>query len=104
MLLVTPDGVNAAEYQLVRLRPSNKGNAREFRVARVGLGGGKSGVHRDKVAFEFAKVQARQFTISLPSAIGLGEYAFLPPVSGGGGSFDGFVASGGKVFTFGVLE
>jgi hypothetical protein len=102
--LVTSEGVSASEYQLVRLRASNKNNTREFRVGRFGLGGGKSGVDRDKITFDFKKIQPRQFTITLPSSVVAGEYAFLPPMSGGGGSFGGQLASGGKAFTFRVLE
>lgn len=104
IMLVTAEGVSASEYQLVRLRPSNKNNTREFRVGRFGFGGGKSGVDRDKVTFDFKKLAPRQFTINLPSSVVAGEYAFLPPMATGGGSFGGPLASGGKAFTFRVLE
>lgn len=104
IMLIAPEGVSAAEYVLVRLISSSKNNIREFRVGRFGLGGGKSGVDRDKVAFEFKKLGPGQFAIGLPSSVVAGEYAFLPPSASGGGSFGGPIASGGKAYTFRVLE
>lgn len=103
VMLVTSEGVSASEYQLVKLRSSSKGTAREFRVGKAGFTGGNSGVDRDKIAIDFKKIGPRQFTVTLPSSVVAGEYAFLPPMAAGGGNF-GQIASGGKAYTFRVLE
>jgi len=99
IMIVAPEGVSASEYQCVRLRQSAKNNSREFRVSRAGFGGGKTGVDRDRVAFDFKKLGPRQFAVSLPSSVVAGEYAFLPP-----GAASGPLATPGKAFTFRVLE
>lgn len=104
IMLITPEGVSAAEYVLVRLASSGKKDNREFRVGRFGFGGGKSGVDRDKVAFDFKKLGPGQFTINLSSSVVAGEYSFLPPLAAGGGNFGGPLASGGKAYSFRVLE
>jgi hypothetical protein len=102
ILLVTPEGVNANEYQLVRLKA--KGTQREFRYMSSGVGGAKSGVERDAVAFDFRKLEPGQFSISLPSSVVAGEYAFLPPMGPVGGGLGGPGATMGKAYTFRVLE
>ena len=103
IMLMTAEGVSANEYQLVRLK--SKDTVREFRFASSGLGGAKSGVDRDAITFDFKKLRAGQFTISLPSSVVAGEYAFLPPMGvGGGGMGGGPGASIGKAYTFRVLE
>jgi len=102
IMLITPEGVNANEYQLVRLRP--KDTLREFRMMSSGIGGAKSGVDRDAVAYDFKKIGPGQFTINLPSSVVAGEYAFLPPMGAGGGGMGGPGASLGKAYTFRVLE
>ena len=91
IMLVTPDGVSAIEYQLVRLKSSNKDNTREFQV------GGKSEHSKDEVALDFQKLGPRQFTGTLPSSAVAGEYAFLPPMSGG-------LAAAGKAYSFRIIE
>jgi hypothetical protein len=100
ILLVTPEGVNANEYQLVRLR--TKPDAREFRTASAGIGGAKSGVDRDAVSFDYKKTSPGHFVAQLPSAVVAGEYAFIPPASTGGAG--GAAGSTGKAYTFRVLE
>ena len=101
ILLITPEGVNANEYQLVRLR--TKPDAREFRTASAGIGGAKSGVERDAISFDYKKTGPGQFLIPLPSSVVAGEYAFLPPAATGGG-IGGPAGSTGKAYTFRVLE
>ena len=103
IMLISAEGVSANEYQLVRLK--SKDTVREFRFASSGLGGAKSGVDRDAIAFDFKKLRAGQFTINLPSSVVAGEYAFLPPMGvGGSGMGGGPGASMGKAYTFRVLE
>ncbi len=102
IFLVTAEGISATEFQLVRLR--EKDTYREFRVASAGLGGAKSGVERDAVAFDHKKLGPGRFKIALPSTVVAGEYAFIPPTGTTGTGPGGAGAALGKAYTFRVLE
>ena len=102
-LIVTPEGVGATEYQLLRLR-ENKGN-REFRSVTGGVMNAKSGAMRDMVPFEGKRTVPRQFQVLLPANLGAGEYGFLPPGgANGGGAFGSPTGAQGKMFTFRLVE
>ena len=102
ILLVTPEGVNASEYILVRLRV--KATFREYRSASSGVGGTKVGVERDVISFDYTKTQPGQYRLKLPSTVVAGEYAFLPPMGAGVGAMGGPGATAGKAYTFRVAE
>lgn len=105
VLIVTLEGVSASEFQLVRLESSIKRNMREFRVGKFGFTGNKTGIEESKkVEFEHKRIGPRHFSITLPSSVVAGEYAFLPSAAMGGGSFGGPLAAPGKAYSIRVLE
>jgi hypothetical protein len=97
-LVITPEGVNVSEYQLIRLH-TNKGE-REFRTVTGGVFHAEGGANRDMVDFEGKKTAAKTFSVVLPDKIGAGEYGFLPP-----GAFASANSSSiGKMYTFHIVE
>jgi hypothetical protein len=97
-LIVTPEGVDINEYQLLSLR-ENK-NYREFRIMTGGVINARGGANRDVTPFVAKKVAPRQFEIVLPEGMPNGEYGFLPP----GALTSASAASVGKAYTFGISE
>ncbi|MGA7887568.1 MAG: hypothetical protein WCA44_17655 [Acidobacteriaceae bacterium] len=97
-LIRTPDGVEATDYQLVRLH--QKKNAREFRTMTGGVFHSSGGDTRDAVAFQQTRIAKRTYKISLPDNLPPGEYAFLAP------GLTNSTASGssGRAYTFHLLE
>ena len=93
LLVVAPEGVVMAEYQLVRLR-SNK-DSREFRTITGGVLHSQSGAFRDMVSFDSKKLASRAYQITFPSSAGPGEYGVLPPGSSSGS---------GKIYSFRITE
>jgi hypothetical protein len=93
LLIVAPEGVALAEYQLLRLR-GNKDN-REFRTVTGGILHAQSGSQRDLVAFEGKKVASRMYEVTFPATAGSGEYGVLPPSSTNGS---------GKIYSFRMME
>lgn len=102
ILIVTPEGVAAEEYQFIRLR-LNK-DYREFRSVTGGLLNQRSGSMRDLIPFEAKKIESRHFLIVVPASLGAGEYGFLPPGAGGTSTTSAVSSQYGKMFTFHIVE
>ena len=97
-LIITAEGVNVSEYQLIRLHVNK--DEREFRTVTGGVFHAEGGANRDMVDFEGKKTASRTFNVVLPDTIGAGEYGFLPP-----GAFGSANSSSiGKMYTFHVVE
>lgn len=94
-IVVTPEGVTIAEYQLIHLRKS--GNDREFRTVTGGIFSTTGGATRDSIQFEGTKVINRTYTVKLP-AMDAGDYGFLPTSSASPGASSNV----GKMYTFQV--
>lgn len=92
-----PEGVSAAEYQLLHLW--TKGNRREFRAITGGVLHASGGAEDNIVNFKYEKVAPRSYKITV-SQISAGEYGFLPP----GAITSASIASNGKMFTFRIPE
>jgi hypothetical protein len=92
-LVVAPEGVTLAEYQLIHLREQR--DAREFRTVTGGVFSSSGGATRDALPFEGTKVVSRVFSIKL-SDLYAGEYGFLPT----GGASPSSSSNVGKMFTF----
>jgi hypothetical protein len=97
-LIKTPEGIEATDFQLVRLHV--KSDAREFRTVTGGVFHSSGGSARDAVHFEQKKLDKRVYKISVPDNLPPGEYAFLAP------GLTGSSASGstGKAYTFHLVE
>ena len=97
-LIKTPDGIEATDFQLVRLHV--KSDAREFRTMTGGVIHSSGGSSRDQVQFQQTKITKRTYKITLPDTAPPGEYAFLAP------GLTGSSASGstGKDYTFHLVE
>ena len=98
-LFYVSEGTAAEEYILLKLRPSN-GKSREFRSQTGGVIHSSTGATRDNVEFTPIKIAPRMYQISLPTSATTGEYGILPP----GAITSTNAASGGKIYTFKVLE
>ena len=92
------EGVDIAEYQLLRLRES--GNAREFRSVTGGVFHSSGGASRDGVQFQSVKIAPRVYQITLDQSVGKGEYGLLPP----GAVSSSNMASGGKIYSISIPE
>jgi hypothetical protein len=92
------EGVDIAEYQLLRLRES--GNAREFRSVTGGVVHSSGGAARDSVQFQSVKIAPRVYQITLDQSLGKGEYGLLPP----GAVSSSNMASGGKIYSISIPE
>ena len=97
-LLYVPEGTSPAEYQMLKLRVS--GDGREFRSATGGVFHSSTGATRDDLEFTPTKIAPRMYTFLLDDKEGKGEYGILPP----GAISSANAASGGKIYTFRVLE
>jgi hypothetical protein len=93
LLIVAPEGVALAEYQLLRLR-GNKDN-REFRTVTGGILHAQSGSERDQMPIDGKKIASRMYEVAFPAAAGSGEYGVLPPSSTSGS---------GKIYSFRMKE
>ncbi|RXH55639.1 hypothetical protein [Granulicella sibirica] len=98
-LLYVPEGTAPNEYVLLRLRPSN-GKSREFRSQTGGVFHDSTGATRDEIDFTATKVAPRKYQIRIPADSKAGQYGILPP----GAITSANAASGGKIYTFKVLE
>jgi hypothetical protein len=98
-LFYVPEGTAPAEYLLLKLRPSS-GKSREFRSETGGVIHSSTGATRDTIPFTATKLATRMYTISLPADATKGEYGILPP----GAITSTNAGSGGKIYTFKVLE
>ena len=90
LLIMTPEGFAATEYQLLRL--NTKKDRREFRTMTMGMLGAKGGSSENAVVFESEKRAPRTFAIRATEELKPGEYGILPPGAG----------AAGKLYTFTV--
>ncbi len=102
VLIITPEGVAAEEYQFLRLRVNK--DYREFRSVTGGILNQRGGAMRDLIPFEAKKISSRNYLIVVPASIGAGEYGFLPPGAGGSSTTNAVSSQYGKMFTFHVVE
>ena len=98
-LFYVTEGTAPAEYALLKLRPSN-GKSREFRSQTGGVFHNSTGATRDNLEFTSTKIASRMYQVTLPADATKGEYGILPP----GAITSANAASGGKIYTFKVIE
>ncbi|HEY3827543.1 MAG TPA: hypothetical protein VGL82_23480 [Bryobacteraceae bacterium] len=98
ILIYTPEGVAATEYQLLFLHEEK--DAREFRTITGGVFHKSGGASRDAVEFDAKKIAPRTYSLTL-SKLKSGEYGILPPSSGDATGSTGRL---GKLYTFHVIE
>ena len=98
LLIYCPEGVEASEYQLIRLH--DHPDSREFRTVTGGILHASGGADRDAIDFESSHVARRTWIIRLGSMTP-GEYGVLPPGLSGSNSA---ASQLGKMYTFSVAE
>lgn len=98
LAVYVPEGVDIAEYQLLRLRTNS--NNREFRSVTGGVFHQSGGAARDDLQFQSKKIAPRVYEIVLDQALGKGEYGLMPP----GSYTSSNMASGGKIYSISVPE
>jgi hypothetical protein len=94
-LVYTPEGVDIAEYDLLRFRLNS--NSREFRTLTGGVIHSTGGAQRDEVPFKPVKTAPRTYQFTLGQDTPGAEYGILPPGTGN-------VTNGGKIYTFAISE
>jgi hypothetical protein len=99
ILIYTPEGTAATEYQLLRLHEQK--DSREFRTVTGGVLHASGGATRDSIPFENKKLAPRTYQIIIPADLGPGEYGILPP---SGGDATGSSGRIGKLYSFHILE
>jgi hypothetical protein len=95
ILIYSPEGVSAGEYELLKFR-LNSSN-REFRTLTGGVFHSTGGAERDEVPFKPERTAPRTYQFTLDDKVDGGEYGILPPGSGN-------ITNGGKVYTFAITE
>lgn len=98
ILLAAPEGTVAEEYQVLKLRVNSKD--REFRSTTGGVFHASTGAKRDSVDFTATRIAPHIYEFTLPADQAVGEYGILPP----GSVSSANAASGGKLYTFKLLE
>jgi len=98
LLIYTPAGTDAAEYDFLRLQQHK--DSRDFRTLTGGLLNSESGSARNEVEFHPERIGPQMYTFTVPRDIVKGEYGVLPP---GSANQRGF-ADTGKIFTFSIPE
>ena len=98
LLIYTPPGTQAEEYDLLRFR--EHGSGREFRVKTGGVFHTETGSERDEIEFHPQKISKQMYEFTVPADIEKGEYGVLPP----GSSNTPGVSNAGKIFTFSIRE
>ena len=98
LAVYVPEGVDIAEYQLLRLRQNS--NNREFRSVTGGVVHSSGGATRDNVEFTSQKIAPRVYQVTLDQSLGKGEYGLLPP----GSYTSSNMASGGKIYSISIPE
>jgi len=98
ILIYTPAGTQAEEYDFLRFREHT--NGREFRVKTGGVLHNETGSDRDEVMFHPHKIAPQMYEFTVPVDIVKGEYGVLPP---GSSNVPG-IANAGKIFTFSIRE
>jgi hypothetical protein len=94
-LVLAADGVDIAEYELLRFRLQS--SSREFRVRTGGVFHSTGGADRDEVEFKPKKVAPRTWEFTVGPETPGAEYGILPPGTGN-------VTNGGKIYTFAISE
>jgi hypothetical protein len=94
-LVYTPEGVDIAEYDLLRFRLNS--DSREFRILTGGVFHQTGGADRDEVPFKPVKTAPRTYQFTLGMDTPGAEYGILPPGTGN-------VTNGGKIYTFAISE
>jgi len=94
-LVYTPDGVDIAEYDLLRFRLNS--DNREFRILTGGVFHSTGGADRDEVPFKPVKTAPHTYQFTLGMDTPGAEYGILPPGTGN-------VTNGGKIYTFAISE
>jgi hypothetical protein len=94
-LVYAPDGVDIAEYELLRFRLNS--NSREFRALTGGVFHSTGGADRDEVPFKPTKTAPHTYQFTLGQDTPGAEYGILPPGTGN-------VTNGGKIYTFAISE
>ena len=97
IMIYTPEGVSATEYQLLHLH--SQSDSREFRTVTGGVFHKSGGATRDAVEFEAKKTASRTYSLELN--LKSGEYGILPPSSGDATGSSGRI---GKIYSFQVIE
>lgn len=98
LAVYVPEGVDIAEYLLLRLRQNS--NNREFRSVTGGVVHSSGGATRDNVEFTSQKIAPRVYQITLDQSLGKGEYGLMPP----GSYTSSNMASGGKIYSISIPE
>jgi hypothetical protein len=98
LAIYVPEGVDIAEYQLLRLRVNS--DNREFRSVTGGVFHASGGATRDNLQFQSKKIAPRVYEIVLDQSLGKGEYGLLPP----GSYTSSNMASGGKIYSISIPE
>jgi hypothetical protein len=99
IILHTPQGRTANDYQLVRLHVV--ANNRQFLSVAGGLNKETAGALRDIVDFTSKEIGPSAYQIVLGSEIGEGEFGFLEPQDT---ASRGTPPSSGKIFTFAIVN
>ena len=99
ILIYTPEGTAATEYQLLRLHVQK--DSREFRTMTGGVLHASGGATRDAIPFENKKIAPRTYQIVVPGDLRSGEYGILPP---SGGDATGSSGRIGKLYSFQIIE
>ena len=94
-LVMAPDGVDIAEYDLVRFRLNS--DSREFRVKTGGVFHSTSGDDRDRIDFKPHKLAPHTWEFTVGTDVPGAEYGILPPGTTS-------PANGGKIYTFAISE
>jgi hypothetical protein len=98
ILMYVTEGTAPEEYLLIKFRVNS--DNREFRSQTGGVVHSSTGDQRDTVEFKATKIGPRMYQFDLTPDLKVGEYGILPP----GAITSANAASGGKVYTFTVLE
>jgi len=99
ILIKTPEGSEATDYQLVHMHVNS--DNREFRTKTGGVFHSSGGATKDAVQFQQTRIAKHIYTLTLPDKLASGgEYGFLAP------GLTNSTASGstGKAYTFHFLE
>jgi hypothetical protein len=97
ILLYINQGNEPEEYILLKLKASSK--AREFRSSTGGVFHSRTGASQDAVEFTANRIAPHVYEFTLENAKA-GEYGIIPP----GSARSANAASGGKIYTFHLIE
>lgn len=98
LLIYTPAGTQAEEYDLLRF--DQHSGSRDFRVKTSGLFHSETGSQRNDIQFTPKKIAKDMYLFTVPVDIEKGEYGVLPP----GSSNAPGLSNAGKIFTFSIRE